>query len=189
MIVETFEIEETKTDAGIMASDAEAAELIEKLGLEGQRTLLNSDTLTRFPYRKLTQQEGFVYKILCPRTCELKDYKDGIIPVRVLQVAAHAIETGYLNRVEVWYPNNADIKDPVLVGIKGESRSDKEQFLLARWGKELPPIEELEVVALKMRRASLRSKLATIKSKVEGDLAALDTEDLEALVSEPSYYR
>jgi len=49
MQVETYEIEEIKDELGIMAADSEAGDLIEKLGLEGQKKLFNGETVTRMP--------------------------------------------------------------------------------------------------------------------------------------------
>lgn len=47
MKVETYEIEDARSsEASAMAHDSEALELIEKLGLEGQKRSANSDTAT-----------------------------------------------------------------------------------------------------------------------------------------------
>ena len=47
--------------------------------------------------------------------------------------------------LEVWHSENADVKDPVLVGIRnpfGKSW-ETERDILARWGEVLAPLAEL----------------------------------------------
>lgn len=186
MLVETYEVEETNSEAAGLAADSEAAELIARLELTGQQKLLNPDTVTRFPYRKMTKQEGQVYGILCPCKSKLRDYDDGIIPVRVLQVAAHVLELGFVDRVEVWHPENADIKDPVLVGVKGPEYGDRQLFILARWGAELPPFGELLIAAKARWTDNRRAMLASIKAKVE---AELNSSEADCEMGEmPTYY-
>lgn len=190
MLVETYEIEETKNEAALMACDAEASELITKLGLEGQQALLNPETMPRFPYRKMTAQEGFVYKTLCPVVTTLEKYKDGIIPLRVLQVASHVKDLAFVDRIQVWHPENADIKDPVLVGVKGPEYIDREVFILARWGEELWSMEKMLDLAKKMRVSSLKSALRKIKAEIIQDEETLNEEmDIKDLQNNPTYYR
>jgi hypothetical protein len=172
MLVETYEVEEATSEAAAMAADSEAAEIIAKLELTGQQKLLNPDTVTRFPYRKMTKQEGLVYAILCPVKSKLRDYSDGIIPVRVLQVAAHVSDLGFCNRVEVWHPESADIKDPVLVGVNGPEYGDQELYILARWGAELPPFSELLTLATKMWREKRKTALAAIQGEIAAELSS-----------------
>lgn len=188
MLVETYEVEEVKTEIGNLAADSEAAELINKLGLEGQSSLLNKETVTRFPYRKMTKEEGFVYSVLCPKKTELAKYSEASIPLRVLQVAAHAKDTAFLDEMVVLYPENADIKDPVLVGYK-KVGYETHQYILARWGTELEPLSKLLPIALEKRKGQLRAKLCQFKAKIEAELASIETEDYETLLSEPHFYR
>ncbi len=91
MLVETFEAIETDA-GGEVECDAEAIALIEELGLEGQRKLINKtgDAPARNPYRKMSIQERFAFRALMPKHVALDKYSDGPIPLRVLQVAAHA---------------------------------------------------------------------------------------------------
>ena len=116
MLVETYEVTEIDAE-GTPECEAEASELIEKLGLEGQRKLYreNGNQQTRIPYRKMTAEEKFVFKEVMPRQVELKKYEDGPIPVRVLQIAAHANDL--FNHVVVWCPKTSDEKDPLPVGL------------------------------------------------------------------------
>jgi hypothetical protein len=88
MKVETYEVEEVKGELETMAADSEAIELCQKLNLQGQLSRTNIGTATRNPYRLMSCEEMFVYSLLCPKKVELRQYKDGPIPLRVLQVAA-----------------------------------------------------------------------------------------------------
>ena len=95
MEIETYEIEETvgETAGTTPEVEAEALELIEKLGLEGQRGLVvekEDGEACRIPYPIMDDRERAVYGELYPEHQALASYKAGIIPLRVLQVAAHA---------------------------------------------------------------------------------------------------
>lgn len=153
MQVETYEIEDATSEASAMANDAAAVELIEKLGLAGQSSLMNKDTVTRVPYRAMEKQEMLIYRALCDEDVALEQYSADAIPVRVLQVAAHAKETGMFKKLRVWYPSEARIDDPVLVGVitkklypdkpEYDSLTSDTFYILARWGKTLLPLEKL----------------------------------------------
>src|SRR6185312_2207263 len=172
MEIETYEIEDASSEASAMANDAVAIELIESLGLAGQKTLLNKDTVTRVPYRALEATENLVYKALCNRSCKLEDYSVDPIPVRVLQVAAHARETGMFGRLEVWYPAEAKIDDPVLIGVRivhpwandtnenYRALTRETFYILARWGRTLMPFEQLEAMAVKMLKTKRQAAIA-----------------------------
>lgn len=191
MKVETYEIEETDSEAGVLAADSESYELIEKLNLVGQLSLTDTKTVTRFPYRKMTKQEGLVYGVLCPVKSKIEQYSDGLIPVRVLQVAAHACDLGFCDRLEIWHPESADIKDPVLVGIKsvkGMFGHDTERWILARWGEELEDISTLAILAAKIVREKLLAKIEGIKRKVDADYLALKNGDSVPLDGDLTYY-
>src|SRR5262249_37661802 len=163
------------SEAASLAADSEAAELIQKLDLKGQQTLLNSETVSRFPYRKMTLEESKIYAVLCPNVTRAHEYSDAIIPIRVLQVLAHAQELNFCDRFYIWHPESADIKDPVLVGVKGPEYGDQERFILARWGEELPSLEELREKAIKKWRDTQKQVLLKIRSEVQQHIDAIDS--------------
>ena len=181
MLVETYEVEESKDEMALLAADSEAMELINKLGLDGQKSLSDADTDTRFPYRKMTREEGLVYGLLCPVKTPIEKYRDGLIPLRVLQVAAYAKETDFLDSITVWHPENADIKDPVLVGSKkvktgpGEYQYNTELYLLARWGAELPSFDEMRKLAVKMWVNTSKVKLKAIQMEIENAIRNVES--------------
>lgn len=131
MKIETYEIEPPSSEIGQLAADGEARMICEKLGLRGQLALADNESQTPFPYRRMSLIEQRVFEYHCPVKTPLNDYRSDAIPVRVLQVASHALDCNVLKRIEIWHPKEAKL-DPVLVGIGGEY--GMEPFLLARWG-------------------------------------------------------
>lgn len=167
MKIETYECEELKnSEATTMAADAEAIELIEKLGLEGQRKLANPETLTRQPYREMTALEAYVWRAVCPQTTPLQKYNLSPIPLRVLQVAAYARELGIYETLEVWHPHKV-IDDPLLVGVPNGETYSRKRHLIARWGETLVPFEELVVKARKIFEVQFVAELDKIQAEID----------------------
>lgn len=199
--VETFEIEDASvSDATTLAADHEAIELIQSLGLKGQEKLVNAGTVTRLPYRAMEAREALVYGALFDGRTKVEDYSAEAIPLRVLQVIAHARETEMFNGgLIIWHPRTHVVRDPVLVGIKKVlSYPDQPQysnlttdvyFILARWGKALLPLEQLEAMATDLCRKARLSKLNEVAAKLR---IALETTkeslDLNYLVKDVSVY-
>lgn len=169
MQVETFECSETAAEP--IEATEEAVRIIEELGLAGQMELVtkrpdNRDQ--RCPYREMLEEEVFVYGVLCPQRRSLADYKASPIPLRVLQLAAHATSLGLFNRLEVWDRANAEEKDPVLVAhTHKEYESGNKRFLLARWGEVLEPLAVLMKRAVESRRAALMEDARDLVKKIE----------------------
>lgn len=191
MKVETYEVENsTAPEAVTMAQDAEAQELIERLGLKGQKSLLNTDTVTRNPYRVMTKQEQEVYGAVLECKTELSDYADDCIPLRVLQVAAHAKECGLFERIEVWHASPAvQIDDPVLVGRVKIGDYSYRFHMLARWGRELQTLEQLEAIAVKFLRQSRLDALRKITAEVETWIKTVEkATTINGMGGEPRFY-
>ncbi len=168
MEVETFECQETAAEP-IEASE-EAIEIIRSMNLEGQAELITAPKAgreSRMPYRIITAEEDFVYRTLCPKQTALAKYKDGPVPLRVLQIAAHAHEIG-LGHLFVWHRASPAVKDPVLVSRKNEydwDTDNRETRILARWG------DELETFAILFKRA-----VEAAKQKLIADAESLLSE-------------
>lgn len=175
MKVETYEQEEVTGEMGNMAADAEAAELIEKLGLDGQRGLLVPDTCTRFPYRLMSPAEHKVFSLCFPERVKLEDFSAGIIPVRVLQVAAFCKDSppsGKWAGLYVWHSGSAK-EDPLLVGHTEQWGG--QFYLLARWGDALAPFEELTAKAKRIWITKAKAKCAKEVSDWRADMVIVDT--------------
>lgn len=177
MLVETYEVPEVAGIDGERESDAEAIELIDRLGLNGQKALVNRDSGERFPYRPMTDAERKIYNVLLPKQTNIKEYKEAPIPLRVLQIAAHAstvkMDGGIaFSEIQVWSAKSAEVKDQILVGKHG-STYDYTLYLLARWGEVLLPLDELKKLAIKTRFEEIRSAAAKIAAQAQAKLASL----------------
>lgn len=177
MKVETFECVEH--DA---VSDPEAWRLIEELGLEGQQTLVTSDG-QRSPYRAITSVEDKVYRALCPQSTVLEKYAGSPIPLRVLQVAAHARSLGIYAKLLVWDRASVEVDDPVLVGQTTETtwETGHRIDILARWGEDLEPFAVLAKRAREVLAQSARDRLLAVRGKVEADIASIDSVSIEKI--------
>jgi hypothetical protein len=170
MQVETYEYHELAEET---TEDVEQAKgLIDQLNLSGQKELLVKDG--RQPYPQATAEQLFVFQTLCPVEEKLNSYSRTTIPLRVLQVAAHAKDL--FEELLVWDVAGAD-KDPVLVGANKNGWS-KTYFLLARWGEELEAWPILLKRALEKKRASLKdhAKSMAAKWKVISDAGTVESD-------------
>lgn len=168
MKIETYEQELQSTEIGQLAADGEYAILVDQLDLKGQKSLLNDTGEQPFPYRRMTEIEKHVFEFHCPHKTSLAEYKSEVIPVRVLQVAAHALSLKFLNHIRVWHPKDAKL-DPVLVGYTTNYGGDL--FLLARWGvvwKEFPVLlEEAKIGWQKLRLAKLNKAKGEVEQRIK----------------------
>lgn len=193
MQVETYEVTEIGFD-GEPECESEALELIERLGLDGQKSLVSGDgeNKSRCPYRKMTAEEKWIYEQLLTKQTPIGKYSDGPIPLRVLQVAAHSIDL--FGEVFVWHPESADTKDPILVGINKQTQYPHtvERFMLARWGEVLEPLDKLKVAAAERYRAKVKAKCCEIVAKAQAVLASVDAVTIDQIaaggLAMPSYY-
>jgi len=189
MLVETFET----TEIDSSCKDAEAAseeqvELMQELDLTGQLELVSGagedgEAPQISPYRLMTDEEYRVYKVLCPETIKPRDFNEHAIPLRVLQVLAHATQLGTLGDIRIWARKSSYIKDPVLVGILSDYNWDRKIFLLARWGEELRPFEELRTLAGKLLKQTKLAEFLKVLSTAKARVSALGALDDEFVIS------
>lgn len=172
MQIETFECPEVSAEP--LEASEEAIGLIESLGLGGQRELIakhsKSGRETRLPYRQMLKDEMAVYKTLCPKSRKLEEYEASPIPLRVLQVAAHAkslLPSEF--HLYVWDREAAEIPDPVLIATNSiyEFSTGRVTYLLARWGEHLETFETLVKRVAAQKRESLKAAVAEASMKIE----------------------
>ncbi len=191
MKVQTYEVEEVaETNVEV---DEQAIKLINDMGLEGQQKLIcqadkhPSECAVRMPYRKMTKEEYKVFKILCPATFPLTEYGSPI-PLRILQIAAHAKQFNLFKYYEVW--SSEAPKDPVLVAyMEANERyySDANRvFILGRWADELDEMPALIRKAAEVHKKLLLDKYHEIKNTVIGLINGMDGRDPEALLMSTS---
>lgn len=169
--VETFECTETAAEP-IEASE-EAIGIIETLGLEGQKELVAtkpSGHAGRVPYREITDEEFAVYSILCPNQSPIERYDSAPIPLRVLQVAAHAKQCLPKSKLIVMDRESVTVHDPVLIAEVPDPAASwrSKRFILARWG------DVLESFPVLLKRAAVvqREKLTALAAKAVNEVAA-----------------
>ncbi len=160
MQIETFEQTETNNDGSAECGD-ESIAIIEELDLQGQRELITPEGEVSL-WRLMTLEERAVYDLLCPEKTALDEYRDGPIPLRVLLIAKAAV--GDFKKLYVLHPESSRVKDPVLVGVKGNDWSS-EYYILARWGAELGSFTEMAEQALKLWTAKVTSACRKIVSQ------------------------
>lgn len=175
MEIQTFEIEEA-VGGTTPEIEAEALQLIETLGLKGQKTLITPkpEGGERFQYPEMTKLELAVYGEVFPQKTVIEEYAAGIIPIRVMQVAAHA--KGFCDAVQVWHKKMRD-PDPILVGTKGanEYAATFKRFILARWGDALKDFSELVKEARVLYRERFERELKEKASNAQSKLGQLDS--------------
>lgn len=175
--VETYEAISLDEHGGVIVDEEtsiEALALIETLGLTGQQGLVKTKavegtvetTETRNPYRLVTVEEARVFMALFPQVVKVKDYRGGAIPLRVLQVIAHA--KPLFKELYVMSPKDARDPDPILIGMNPNPQWSwtKDCYILARWGDVLVPFEELKEKARKRIENTARMALMEAKQTV-----------------------
>lgn len=176
MNVETFEQTEVVGGKIEEENSPEAIGLIETLGLKGQAALTTKtidEVDVRCPYRAMTKKEIRVYSTLYPDKVQIEDYRESMIPLRVLQVAAHAKNLQIYKKVEVWCETGKPV-DPVLVGIIKTGDYSEDTHILARWGDALESFEVLYEKAKKEIVQDYQMKMLETKRKADEILASLE---------------
>jgi hypothetical protein len=187
MVTETYQIEDFVC-AEQFESNEEINALHSELGLTGQQTLAVDGKI--IPFAEMTKEEHFVYSTLCPHSVVLEQYRQSPIPLRVLQIAKLAKDTGYFDELVVWDRESSAISlDPVLVGIKKDGYN-RTFYILARWGKELEAYTILLKKAALLQKEIVLASLETIKDRVDSRIKTLSSKfefSLDSLKM-PSYY-
>lgn len=163
MVVETFEVAEVNEHP---ECEGEALKLIEELGLDRQKSFRVGDKAERMPYRQITATERTVFQALCPVETELAKYGIDPIPLRVLQVAAHA--NPMFESLVVWHPETGADKDPVLLGKRKQANNSwaHDYFILARWGLELDEMPALIKQAMPVLRLKAEQAFNEVEAKI-----------------------
>lgn len=156
MIYESGEIEEWKKE-------------VEKLGLNGQQKMIQRDNNPSV-YILMNQSLKAIFSILCPSTVEYKNYDKSTIPLEVLREIALCEKEGYFAKIYIWWD---DVQlDPIVVG-KVTTDYSSPLHIIARWGDEVLPFEELKVKAqnryletIQQEHKELESQLVRLSREV-----------------------
>lgn len=91
------------------------------------------------PYMKLDPRAERVYHMLCPRREAYTVHNASTLPLEVIQEISRCKANEWFPMIEVWYDDKSP--DPFLIGY--DSKRGGNKFLIARWGDELLPFEQL----------------------------------------------
>jgi hypothetical protein len=160
MQIQTYECETVPS----VEFTEEAIALCEKLGAAKQDTFYKQENGS-CPYRLMTPEELAVYQIVLPQREEIDKYEAGPIPLRVLQVGAHAKDL--LEGTLVIWHQGAGKDDPLLTLRQGSNWSGK-YYLLARWGEVLEEYQVLFEHAVKRLALTSSLKIAECRRELEG---------------------
>ena len=169
MITEVYTIEQEGFGLDALVADGENALLRDTLDLPEMK--LKDSNAAPFKFRQLTENESKVFKVLFPVGTALEKYYS-FVPNEVLEALKDFRETcptRLHGSPRVWHAKDYD-PDPVLV--QGFQKNPDYNFasgyyLIARWGKALPPFEELQYTAFHRWRAQRLNKLRALKQELK----------------------
>jgi len=144
-------------------------QLAESLGMEGQLKLVTpkseTETNNASPYIHMNAKAERVFAILCPEVVNYKKYEKSTIPRDVLKEIAIAEKEGYFEKICIWYDDASP--DPLVVGYIKVSSYEYVKHMVARFGDELLPFEELEIKAINRLKKRMNDKLKAAISSLE----------------------
>lgn len=144
------------------------------LELEGQISLMvNSEKNSPSPYTFMNEQMKLVFQTICPSKELVEKYNKSAIPLDVLAHVALCKQEGYFQKIEVWYDNRNP--DPVLVGYVTDNYSSSIMHIIARWGDEIVPYEQLVEKAIRRYTEGFKMALSTLRSECEQSITNAET--------------
>jgi hypothetical protein len=173
MEVETYELQETEVPVSEEEKE-EYTKLTEDLGLEGMGELLDREGV--IPFQRLDSAQKNIWNAFAPSEHRLKDYRESIIPLRVLALCKLGIDEEYFDEVRIWSESEVD-PDPIAVGLvfrDGNQYSIEAYYLIARWGEALRSWEEVVRIAreklTRKAEVELKARLSRLKAALDGQV-------------------
>ncbi len=164
------ELEELVIDAD---KKQEWSQKISDLGLDGQLELTgNSATKAASPYTFMNRTMIMTFGTICPTKIPVEKYNKSVIPIDVLSHIALCRQEGYFKKLEVWYDDKTP--DPILVGYIKDGYGEKTIHLIARWGDEIIPYEQLIEKAIRRYTEQFVLGLKELKGECESLLTTAD---------------
>jgi hypothetical protein len=174
MAVEIYLEPELEEMVGSVEVTEEWKQLAEELGMEGQLKLITpksgeENDKNPSPYIHMNAKAERVFAILCPEVVDYKKYDKSTIPRDVLREIAMAERLKFFDKICIWYDDASP--DPLVVGYIKVGTYEYVKHMIARFGDELLPFDELErksINRLKKRMTDkLKSSLSSIDSTVD----------------------
>lgn len=171
MAVEIYLEPELEEMVGSVEVTEEWKQLAEELGMEGQLKLITPKSgeetdKNPSPYIHMNAKAERVFAILCPEVVDYKKYDKSTIPRDVLREIAMAERLKFFDKICIWYDDASP--DPLVVGYIKVGNYEYVKHMIARFGDELLPFEELE-------RKSVNRLKKRITDKLKSSLSAIDS--------------
>jgi len=149
-------------------------EIASKLGLDAQlKHADKSEEKKAPPYMYVDPKTSRIIKTLCPVQVKYKEYSASTIPLDVLKEIQKAEENGWYSMIHICYDDKSP--DPFVIGFtKAESEWRADIHLIARWGAELLPFEQLEQKAIARVKDNATKALKKLKYELELALEDVD---------------
>lgn len=126
------------------------------------------------PYVKLDPRTERVFTMLCPARVAYRFYEVSTIPLEILQEMNRCKANEWFPKMEVWYDDKSP--DPFLIGYESK-KLDSNKYLIARWGNELLPFEQLMEKAIIRHQEAYQRALNRLimdcesrKQDIEGEI-------------------
>ena len=174
MAVEVYLEPELEEMVGSVEVTEEWKQLAEELGMEGQLKLITPKSgeetdKNPSPYIHMNAKAERVFAILCPEVVDYKKYDKSTIPRDVLREIAMAERLKFFDKICIWYDDASP--DPLVVGYIKMGSYEYVKHMIARFGDELLPFEELERKSINRLKKRMTDKL---KSAISGIDSTVD---------------
>jgi len=149
----------------------EFKQLVSELGLQCNNHI--DSEKSPIPYMWLDEATVRAFKLLCPQTDKIKNYRFEI-PIEILRNVKLSETEKYFDWIEIW--SNSKDPDPFAVGRVFKTESDRTRayewsassYLIGRWGSEAKEVSELINDAIKIASDRIvmcaESSIAKLKS-------------------------
>lgn len=148
-------------------------EICSQLGLEGQvKHADRSEEKKAPPYMHIDPKTNKIIMAICPVQVQYKDYSASTIPLDVLKEIQKAESNGWYQKIYICYDDKSP--DPFVVGMTHGDHWSAHLHLIARWGNELIPFEQLEAKAVRVLRDRAEKALRELQFNVNLALEDVD---------------
>ena len=179
MEIETFDHKEVSAD-GSEIKDFEIFKQVKESDFDGQEDLFveKDGEVTAFPFAPMSDTEEQVYEAILPESTSVDRFSEELVPLRVMEIYERF--SSLFSSVKIWTREKEAIEDPVMVGRVKSWDSDLNhdapggRYLLARWGKELMPFEQIKKKAIEKRKSQILSQIEPIKQMLQAKKEAVE---------------
>lgn len=166
IMTEVF-IEPELANLEVAENAAEWFEICSELGLTKQLNHADrSEEKKAPPYMFIDPKTSKIIRTLCPRLVTVENYDASTIPLDILQEIAKCRVNGWYKEIKIAYDDKSP--DPFVIGFTHhEHYWMSSKHLIARWGAELLPFEQLEIKAINRLKEAFFVKLSEVKATID----------------------